>query len=368
MNKIPFLNMSDEYTELKQEYSAVFHRCMEKSHFILGEQVSLFEKNFAEYSQAKNAIGVGNGLDALALVIRAMDIGAGDEVIVPAHTFIATWLAVTQAGAIPIPVDADENTCNINVELIKAKINSKTKAIIPVHLYGQPADMDPILEIAREFGLKVIEDAAQAHGALYKSKRVGSMGDAACFSFYPAKNLGAFGDGGAITTNDSALAEKIRLLRNYGSEVKYHHDIKGVNTRLDELQAAFLNVKLKKLDQWNQQRREFANYYTELLKENSSIKLQEIPVGVEPVWHLYTIRVSERDKLMNDLKSEGIDSIIHYPIPPHLSLAYSEFGYKPHSFPIAEKIAQTTLSLPFWPYMQKAQIEKVVSHVLKSFK
>lgn len=364
MNNIPFLNMSDEYAELKQEYSAAFHHCMEKSHFILGEQVSLFEENFAKYCGAKYAIGVGNGLDALVLVIRAMDIGPGDEVIVPAHTFIATWLAVTQAGAVPVPVDVDENTCNINAELIRAKINAKTKAIMPVHLYGQPADMDPIVEIAREFGLKIIEDAAQAHGALYKGKCVGGIGDVACFSFYPAKNLGAFGDGGAITTNDSALAEKIRLLRNYGSEVKYHHDIKGVNTRLDELQAAFLNVKLKKLDQWNQQRRELANYYTGLLKGSSSVKLQGVPEGIEPVWHLYTIRVPERDKLMNRLKSEGIAFLIHYPIPPHLSLAYAEFAYKPHSFPVAEKIAQTTLSLPFWPYMKKAQIEKVVASVL----
>lgn len=364
MNRIPFLSMADEYDEMKQEYSAIFHRCMEKSHFILGEQVLLFEENFAQYCEAKYAIGVGNGLDALELVIRAMDIGVGDEIIVPAHTFIATWLAVSQAGATPVPVDVDEYTCNINPELIKAKINSKTKAIMPVHLYGQPADMDPILEVARQFGLKVIEDAAQAHGALYKGKHVGSLGDAASFSFYPAKNLGAFGDGGAITTNDSALAEKIRLLRNYGSEVKYHHKIKGANSRLDELQAAFLNVKLKKLDQWNQQRRQLANYYTSLFKENSSIQLQNVPNDIEPVWHLYTIRVPQRDKLMDYLKSEGIDSIIHYPIPPHLSPAYAEFGYKTRSFPLAEKITRTTLSLPLWPYMQKAQIEKVAACIL----
>jgi dTDP-4-amino-4,6-dideoxygalactose transaminase len=361
---IPFVDFSNEHAELEQEYLSAFKQVMKKSNFILGEHVALFENNFAQYCGAKYAIGVSNGLDALNLILRAMDIGANDEVIIPAHTFIATWLAVSAVGAKPIPVDVDENTNNISPNLIEEKISPRTKAIIAVHLYGQPADMDAINTIAKKYNLKVIEDAAQAHGAFYKSKRAGNLGDAAGFSFYPAKNLGAFGDAGAITTNDDALYSKIRLLRNYGSEIKYQHEILGGNTRLDELQAAFLNIKLQRLDGWNKKRRELANYYSELLANNASIKLPNVLEQTTPVWHLYAIRIKNRNKMMQYLKSQNIHTLIHYPIPPHLTNAYANLGMKAQTFPIAEAIAKTTLSLPLWPYMRKSHINRVAEHLL----
>lgn len=361
---IPFVDLSDEYTELEQEYFTVFKQVMKVGHFILGEQVTMFENSFAQFCGTKHAIGVGNGLDALTLILRAMNIGVGDEVIVPGHTFIATWLAVSAVGATPVPVDVNAHTNNINPELIEEKVNSRTKAIIPVHLYGQPADMDHINSIAKKYHLKVIEDAAQAHGAKYKNKRAGSLGDAAGFSFYPTKNLGAFGDGGAITTNDDTLAAKIRLLRSYGSEIKYHHEIKGYNTRLDELQAAFLRIKLQKLDFWNQKRRELASYYSELLAENIKIKTPTILNDTLPVWHLYTIQVQNRDKIIQYLKSQDINTLVHYPIPPHLTSVYANTDININNLTVSEKIAQTTLSLPFWPYMHKSQIERVVKQLL----
>jgi dTDP-4-amino-4,6-dideoxygalactose transaminase len=363
MTTIPFLDMSGELHELEEDYIAVFKQVMKRSHFVLGENVAAFEQQFADYCGAKYAIGVGNGLDALILILRGMDIGAGDEVIVPAHTFIATWLAVSAVGAKPIPVDVDKNTSNINPELISNKINSRTKAIIAVHLYGQPADMESLQKIANKFNVKLIEDAAQAQGARYKNKKTGGLADAAGFSFYPTKNLGAFGDAGAVTTNDKNLFQKIMLLRNYGAEKKYYHDVKGVNSRLDELQAAFLKLKLKKLDGWNHQRQQLAEYYTALLN-HSSIQLPKVIPEAESVWHLYTIGVNEREHLIEQLKSKNIHTLIHYPVAPHLSDAYKDVGYKINDFPVTEKIAQTTLSLPLWPYMTMQQVEYVSRCIL----
>ena len=296
--------------------------------------------------------GGGNGLEALHLILRAYDIGAGDEVIVPSHTFIATWLAVSYAGATPVPVEPDPETFNIAPERIEAAITSKTKAIMPVHLYGQPADMDPIMSIARQAGLKVIEDNAQAHGARYKGRRTGSLGDAAATSFYPAKNLGSFGDAGAVTTNDEELAHRIRCLRNYGSKEKYHHDFQGFNSRMDELQAAFLRVKLRRLDEWNSRRRAVAARYLDELDGVAELKLPFVPAWAEPVWHLFALRHPRRDEFRDSLVKVGIGTLIHYPIPPHLSGAYARAGWKPGDFPIAEEIAKTELSLPIGPHLE----------------
>jgi dTDP-4-amino-4,6-dideoxygalactose transaminase len=292
-----------------------------------------------------------------------MEIGPGDEVIVPANTFIATWLAVSHSGATPIPVEPDEKTYNIDPARIKAAITPKTKAIIAVHLYGQPADMDAINEIAQAHGLKVIEDAAQAHGAKYKGRPTGGLADAAGFSFYPAKNLGALGDGGAITTNDDKLAEKIRLLHNYGSQQKYIHDITGYNSRLDELHAAFLNVKLKHLNNWNQKRQQVAQQYCTFLKNHAQITLPYVPDWCEPVWHLFVIRHPDRIQLMQKFKEQDIGSIIHYPVPPHLSGAYFN-PHKSYHLPITEKISQEILSLPIGPHLNSDQVKSVSQVIL----
>lgn len=360
---VPFLVTHDEHGELKTEYNKIFERVMQKGHFILGEEVTHFEQAFANYCSVDHVITVGNGLDALQLILRAMSIGQGDEVIVPAHTFIASWLAVTQTGAKPVGVDIDTETFNLDPDLLEAAITPRTKAIMPVHLYGQPADMDRITAIARKYQLKIIEDAAQAHGAEYKNKRTGSLADAAGFSFYPTKNLGAFGDGGAVTTNDAELAEKIRLLRNYGSPEKYYYTIKGFNSRLDELQAALLNTKLKKLDDWNKKRQALTGRYTELLKNIPGIKIPHVPSWTKPVWHLYVIQYAHRDKLQAELKKRGIHCLIHYPIPPHLSEAYTDLNHKLGTFPQTEKICQQVLSLPLWPQMRMEQIDIVVQAV-----
>ena len=299
--KIPFLDIKASYLELKEGFDAAYQRVMDSGWYIQGEELKAFETEFAEYCGVKHCIGVGNGLDALHLILRAMDIGEGDEVIVPANTFIATWLAVTYAGATPVPVEPDERTYNIAPSKIEAAITKRTKAIMPVHLYGQPADMDPIVEIAARYNLKVIEDAAQAHGAKYKGRHTGGLGDAAGFSFYPGKNLGAFGDGGTVTTNDAELAKKVRMLGNYGSSVKYKNDIKGFNSRLDELQAAFLRVKLKKLAEWNKRRKVIANCYLNELEGVKDIILPYVPDWADPVWHLFVVHTKERYKLQHYL-------------------------------------------------------------------
>lgn len=360
MKKIPFLDLKALYLELKEELDAAYRRVMESGWYILGEEVEAFEQEFADYCGVKHCIGVGNGLDALHLIIRAMEIGPGDEVIVPANTYIATWLAVTYAGATPVPVEPDERTYNINPNRIEEAITPRTRAILPVHLYGQPADMDPILEIAKRHNLKVIEDAAQAHRARYKGKRTGGLGDAAGFSFYPGKNLGALGDGGAVTTNDNVLMDRIRALRNYGSRVKYHNEVKGFNSRLDELQAAFLRVKLPKLDEWNERRKIISDLYLKGMADIPDLTLPYIPDWAEPVWHLFVVRTSERDQLQKHLADQEIQTLIHYPVPPHKQGAYKELNHL--VLPISERIHREVLSLPMGPAMADAD----TGHVTKA--
>jgi dTDP-4-amino-4,6-dideoxygalactose transaminase len=364
---IPFLELKPTYDELKPEFDAAYHRVMDSGWYLLGKEIEAFEVEFAEYCEAKYCIGVANGLDALHLLVRAYGIGAGDEVIVPSNTFIATWLAVSYAGATPIPVEPDPETHNIDVSRIEAAITTRTKAIMPVHLYGQPADMDAINEIALRHGLKVIEDSAQAQGARYKGRRTGSLGDAAGHSFYPGKNLGAFADAGAITTNDPELADRVRTLRNYGSKEKYHYETQGINSRMEELQAAFLRVKMRHLDEWNARRTVIAGQYiSQLSTLDSQLILPTVPPWSDPVWHLFVIRHPQRDALQKHLSEQGIQTIIHYPIPPHLSGAYS--GLRPPSsdlwsLPLAEQLASEVLSLPIGPHMSVDAVEQVVSAI-----
>jgi len=353
---IPFLDLKAPHVELRSELREAFERVLDSGGYILGNEVKQFEQEFAKYCEAEHCVGVGNGLEALHLILLAYGIGVGDEVIVPSNTYIATWLAASYAGATPIPVEPDERTYNIEPSRIEAAITPSTKAIIVVHLYGQPADMDAVTSIAKKHNLKVIEDAAQAHGARYKGKRVGSLGDAAGFSFYPGKNLGAIGDGGAVTTNDPELAEKVRVLCNYGSRLKYHNEIKGINSRLDELQAAFLREKLKKLDAWNKRRKEFAAEYISALA-HSTVVLPFVEEWSDPVWHLFVVRNPQRDQLQKKLSEAGITTMIHYPIPPHLQGAYIELGYQLGDFPVAEKIHQEVLSLPMGPNLSSDQLE-----------
>lgn len=355
--KVPFLDISEEINLHKNQYIEACTKVLDSKNFILGKELESFEQEFAKYCSTKYAIGVANGLEALVMILKAMEIGEGDEVIVPAHTFIATWLAVSQAGATPIPVDVD-TSANINSKLIESAITPRTKAIIAVHLYGQPANMDAVNFIAKQHNLKVIEDAAQAHGALYKKHKAGSLGDAAGFSFYPTKNLGAFGDGGAITTNDDKLAEKLLLLRNYGSKVKYHHEVMGYNSRLDEMQAAFLRIKLKSLEENNQKRRNLAENYIRLLENH--VVIPEVSENCSPVWHLFTILVENRAKLQEFLLENGIHCLNHYPIAPYNCGAYKHLDIKPGQFPMADRFADQTLSLPFWPQMSIVQQEYVV--------
>lgn len=358
---VPFLDLKTPYLELKEKLDAAYHHVMESGWYVLDREVEALEQEYASYCEVKHCIGVGNGLDALHLILRAMDIGPGDEVIVPANTYIATWLAASYAGAKPVPVEPDEMTYNIDPMLIEKAITKRTKAIMPVHLYGQPADMDPILDIARKYNLKVIEDAAQAQGARYKGRRTGGLGDAAGFSFYPGKNLGAFGDGGAVTTNSDELAERVRMLRNYGSTKKYLNELKGFNSRLDELQAALLRVKLKKLDEWNGRRKKIAQQYQKLLKNIPQAVMPYVPEWADPAWHLFVIRHVHRDELQNALGSAGVGTMIHYPIPPHRQNAYLDLGYKEGSFSISEQLAKEVLSLPMGPHLDEEQQSCVIS-------
>lgn len=350
--RVPFVDLKAGYDELRSELDAAYRRVMDSGWYLLGEELEQFESEFAAYCEARYCVGIANGLEALRLILTAYDIGAGDEVIVPSYTFIATWLAVSYAGATPVPVEIDPKTFNIAPEGIETAITAKTKAIMPVHLYGQPADMDRILGVARKHGLKVIEDNAQAQGARYKGRRTGSLGDAAATSFYPIKNLGAFGDAGAITTNDAELANRVRSLRNYGSTKKYHHDVLGFNSRLDELQAAFLRVKLRKLDEWNVRRRSVAIRYLMELDGLPELKLPIVADWAEPVWHLFAVRHENRDEFQNCLARVGVGTLIHYPIPPHLSGAYENAGGRSGELPIAEKTARTELSLPIGPHLE----------------
>ena len=360
---IPFLDMKSPYAEIQDELDAAYQRVMHSGWYILGEEVDSFEQGFARYCGVKHCIGVGNGLDALHLVLRAYGVGEGDEVIVPTNTYIATWLAVSYAGARPVPVEPGIQTYNLDPQKIESAITKNTKAIMPVHLYGQPADMNPINEIARRYGLKVIEDAAQAHGASYFDLKTGALADAAGWSFYPGKNLGAFGDAGAVTTNDDDLAEKIRTLRNYGSKIKYYNEVKGYNSRLDPLQAAFLNVKLRHLDEWNARRVRIVQHYLEELSVMSDVVLPSVNPNAPSSWHLFVVRTNDRDELQQYLKEQGIGTLVHYPVPPHLSDAYKDGQWKRGDFPIAEQIADSALSLPMGPHMTERDAEAVVSAV-----
>lgn len=360
---IPFLDLKSPYAECKEELDAAYHRVMASGWYVLGDEVEAFEAEFAAYCETKRCVGVANGLDALHLIVRALGIGPGDEVIVPANTYIASWLAVTHAGATPVPVEPVESSYNIDPLRIERAITPRTKAIMAVHLYGQPADMDPINAVARKHGLKVIEDCAQAHGARYKGHKVGGLGDAAGFSFYPGKNLGAIGDGGAVTTNDPELAERIQVLRNYGSKVKYQNRVIGYNSRLDELQAALLRVKLTKLDEWNDRRREVAALYLRELSGLKQLVLPPVPEWAEPVWHLFVVRHADRDALQNNLGAAGVGSMIHYPTPPHLQSAYADFNLCEGSFPISELMAKEVLSLPMGPHLDGPSCSGVLAAI-----
>lgn len=363
--KIPFLDLKAPYSTLGEELDAAARRVLLSGRYILGPEVEAFEEEFASYCGTRYCVAVGNGLDALHLILRACGIGQGDEVIVPCHTFVATWLAVTLAGATPVPVEPDERTYNMNPDLIERAVTHHTRAVIPVHLYGQPADMDRIHSVCSRHGLKVIEDAAQAHGALYKGKKVGSLGNAAAFSFYPAKNLGAFGDGGAVATDDSTLAERVRALRNYGSSSKYDHSFQGMNSRLDEIQAAQLRVKLRYLDRWNQRRQEIARVYLEALSCRArEITLPHVPEWASPAWHLFVVCHRNRFQLQEQLARAGIETQVHYPTPPHLQKAYKALAFTEGSFPIAERLSRQVLSLPIGPHLSREQSSYVTSQLL----
>lgn len=361
--KVPFLELATTYLELKDEIDSAIARVLAGGWYILGSEVEAFEHEFAQYCGVRHCVGVGNGLDALTLSLRAFDIGPGDEVIVPSNTYIATALAVYQVGASVVFVEPDPRTHNLDPNVIEAAITKKTKAIMPVHLYGLPADMDPINAMAVRHGLKVIEDAAQAHGAMYKTRKAGSLGDAAGFSFYPGKNLGAFGDAGAVTTNDADIADKIRTLRNYGSKVKYHNEYKGMNSRLDELQAAILRVKLRYLDEWNARRGVLAAYYNESLRQVSGIFAPLEPKGLKSCWHLYVITTPERNRLLEILSKADIGTMIHYPVPPYRQNAYSDLGLRPGMFPVADRLAEEVLSLPMGPHLSQEYAALVLSAI-----
>jgi dTDP-4-amino-4,6-dideoxygalactose transaminase len=365
--KINFVDIQKQYKVYEKEIDTAIKKVLDKGDFILGEEVSLFEKEFAKFCETKYCFGVASGTDALFISLKALDIGTGDEVITAANTFIATTLAISMAGAKPVLVDMDPKTYNIDVTKIEAKITKKTKAIIPVHLYGQSADMDPIMKIAKKHNLKVLEDAAQAHGARYKGKRAGSLGDIAAFSFYPGKNLGAYGDGGAITTNNKKHAEKIFLLRNWGMKVKYHHLVKGYNSRLDTLQAAVLRVKLQYLENWNKRRQVIADTYNKLFSGSEFIT-PYILKGADPIYHVYLIQVSKRDELLEFLKQNGISAGIHYPIPLHLQKANKELGYKKGDFPETERYCKKIISLPIYPELTNAEVEYITMKVKEFYR
>lgn len=359
----PFLDLKSINLRQRDAFHAALDRVLDSGWLILGEETQAFEREFAAYCGTRHAVGVANGLEALHLVLRAWGIGPGDEVIVPSNTYIATWLAVSYTGATPVPVEPDEATCNLDPARIEAAITPRTRAIIPVHLYGQTAQMEPLVALARRRGLKVLEDAAQAHGAHCNGRRAGALGDAAGFSFYPGKNLGALGDAGAVTTDDVALAERLRMLRNYGSREKYHNETVGYNSRLDELQSAFLRAKLPRLDADNARRAQIAAHYSRELGGIESLVLPSVALGCEPVWHLYVVRHPRRDALAQALAQLGIGTVIHYPIPPHAQPAYRSLGIAAGALPIAERLHAQVLSLPIGPTMNDAEVDAVVQAV-----
>jgi dTDP-4-amino-4,6-dideoxygalactose transaminase len=359
---VPFLDLLAAYQELKAETDDAVGRVLASGRYLLGPELEAFESEFAAFVGVRHCVGVANGLDALRLGLMALDVGPGDEVIVPSNTYIATWLAVTQVGAVPVAVEPVDATYNLDPVRIAERLTKRTKVILPVHLYGQPADMDPIRALAREHGLRVFEDAAQAHGAQYRSRRTGSLGDAAAWSFYPGKNLGALGDGGAVTTEDDHIADQIRVLRNYGSRRKYFNERQGYNSRLDDLQAAILRVRLRRLIEWNGRRTRQADLYTRSLRPSSLI-LPYVPEWADPCWHLYVVRSTERDMLQRHLAANGIDTLIHYPKPPHLQKAYRTLGIPADAFPIARTHAEEVLSLPIGPHLADDQQHAVIDAV-----
>lgn len=365
MSDIPFLDVGATYRELRQELDAAVLRVLGSGWYILGQEVEAFEDEFAAYVGARHCVGVGNGLEALHLGLRALGIGPGAEVIVPSNTYIATWLAVSMAGATPVPVEPDVRTYTLDPAKVEAAITPRTQAILPVHLYGHAANLDPLLKLARKHKLRVLEDAAQAQGAKYRGRRIGAHGDLVAWSFYPGKNLGAFGDAGALTTNDPALAERLRTLRNYGSAKKYVNTEKGFNSRLDPIQAAVLRVKLRYLEEWNCRRSELAAYYQAELAD-TSLRLPVAAPWAEHIWHVFVVRTPQRDQLQHFLQERGIGTLVHYPIPPHRQQAYSELELAEGSLPIAEAMAREVLSLPMGPQLADEQAETVV-HAVHEF-
>ena len=358
---IPFLNFQQMHSQIRKEMQQAFQRVYDSYWYIQGKELELFEKEYAQLSQTNYSIGVSNGLDALVLSLRALGIGKGDEVIVPSNTYIATALAVSHVGATPIFVEPRMETYNINPELIPQAITKKTRAIMPVHLYGQACEMDAIMEIAKAHNLYVVEDNAQAHLSSYNGKLTGSFGDVNGTSFYPGKNLGALGDAGAVTSNNELLANRIKTLRNYGSAVKYYNEEIGYNNRLDEMQAAFLRVKLNYLKEWINQRKEIAKWYNEALQLRNDLVMPCVHENADHVYHLYVVRISNREKLQKELTAKGVQTMIHYPVPPHLQKAYKHLGYKEGDFPIAEEIASNCLSLPVWPGMDHNTVLQVTA-------
>jgi dTDP-4-amino-4,6-dideoxygalactose transaminase len=361
---VPFLDLRPAYEELREELDEAVLRVASSGWYVGGGEVEAFEQSFADYCEARHCVGVGNGLDALHLALRAMGVGSGDEVIVASNGYIATLLAVSMTGATPVPVEPDPATHNLDPARIEAAITERTRVILPTHLYGQPADLDPMLEIARRHGIRLLEDAAQAHGACYKGRRIGSHGDAVTWSFYPSKNLGAMGDAGAVTTNDPEIARRIRTLGNYGSAVRYVNEEKGVNSRLDPIQAAVLRVKLARLDEWNGRRRAIASRYSAALA-GTGFELPAVPNWAEPVWHLYVVQTADRRAIQARLDGK-VQTQVHYPIPPHLQAAYRELALPRGSLPIAERLADRVLSLPIGPHLTEAQADQVIDAVIRA--
>lgn len=364
---IPFLSFSPQHDPIREEILAAIAGVYDKQWYILGEQVKAFETAYAAFNEVKHCVGVANGLDALHLALLALNVGPGDEVLVPSNTYIATWLAVSFVGATPVPVEPNPATYNIDPNRLEAAITPKTKGIMPVHLYGQACEMTAIMEVAQRHGLWVVEDNAQAQGATWQGHMTGSFGNVNGTSFYPGKNLGALGDAGAVTTNDEALGGKIRTLRNYGSQKKYYNEVIGQNSRLDELQAAVLNVKLPYLQAWTQQRRTVAALYNQHLAGIGDLILPVIAEGATHVYHLYVVRTAHRDALQDYLKEQGIGTLIHYPVSPHRQQAYAHLAIPEGVYPIAEEMARTSLSLPMWPGMQEEEVKAVVAAVYKFF-
>ena len=362
--KIPFLNLKHQNDTIRSELASSFEQFLDDSYFVLGNGVREFEAEFSKYVGSAHGVGVASGLDAMILTLDAIGVTQGDEVIVPSNTYIATWLAVSRLGAVPVPVEPRIETYNLNPDLIEEKISKRTRAILPVHLYGQACEMDAILEIAERHDLFVLEDNAQAQGACWRDHKTGGLGHAGATSFYPGKNLGAFGDAGIINCNNVELATKLRSLRNYGSQKKYFNDVLGYNSRLDELQARLLKVKLKHLDQWNKEREQIAAVYNGQLSGIEDLVLPELASGATTVYHIYLVRTQRRDELQNYLREQGIGTLIHYPLPPHLQKAYAFLNYERGSFPIAEEIADTCLSLPIYPGLE----EKVIHYICEKIK